>query len=166
MFTQKMFFVAFVFVMFTAGLSFSAENETLSQQTKEIVTAAHAYVQAHLDDMDAVQKAFMTDPKYRDDGKELYVYLYGYDPEKGEAICLAHGARAEFLGKNLWNLRSPNGRYLFQELYALVEKEGEGWLEYEWLNPYSKKVQTKKSYVMKVVLKDGRTAGLGCGFWK
>lgn len=166
MFKRNVFFLVLAFTICNAGPCFSAENQALSQQTKEMVMAAHAYVQAHLDDMDAVQEAFMTDPKYRDDEKELYVYLYGYTPEKGEAICMAHGARAEFLGKNLWNLRSPNGRYLFQELYGLVEKEGEGWLEYEWLNPYTKKVQTKKSYVMKVVLKDGRTAGIGCGFWK
>ena len=76
------------------------------------------------------------------------------------------GVRPELVGKNMWSLRTPNGRLLFYELSELAERYGEGWLEYDWLNPFTKKIQTKRSYVKKIVLKDGRKAWVGCGFWK
>ena len=147
----------------------SAEDEKLSpfaKKAKAIVEAAYDYINEHSDDMDAVQKALEEDPRFRDDANELYVYMHAYNAENKEAICVGQGIRPELIGKNMWDLRTPNGRLLFHELAEMMEKDDKGWLEYEWLNPYKKKIQTKLSYTMKIVLKDGRKAWVGCGFWK
>jgi signal transduction histidine kinase len=66
----------------------------------------------------------------------------------------------------MWHLRTPNGRLLFHEIARMVEKNGGGWIEYDWLNPFSNRLQTKISYVKGVVIDDGRKAWIGCGLWK
>lgn len=169
MFKQMMFCLILVGVVCSPVLSFSAGKEALSpvaQKAKHIVEAAHAYVREHSDDMAAVQKALMNDPGFRDDDKDLYIFMYCYNIEKQETICCGHGAREEFLGKNMWKIRTPNGRQLFYETAETIEANSEAWTEYEWLHPVREKVQTKNSYIMKIVLKGGQRAFIGCGFWK
>lgn len=147
----------------------AGENQDLSAlaiKTKDLVEAAHAYVLDHSDDMAAVQKAFQFDPAFFDRDRQLYIFMHCYNAAKKEAVCCAQGVRPELVGKNMWSLRTPNGRLLFYEFTELAERYGEGWLEYDWLNPFTKKIQTKRSYVKKIVLKDGRKAWVGCGFWK
>ena len=151
------------------SIAWSREQEGLSPvslRAKEIVEAAHAYILVHSDDMAAVQRALQNDSRFLDHDQELYVFVHCYNVEKKEAICCAQGMRPELVGKNMWNLRTPNGRLLFHEMAQIVEKDGEGWIEYEWLNPYKKKIQTKRSYFKGIVLKDGRKCWVGCGFWK
>lgn len=147
----------------------SQERERLSPvaiKVKAIVEAAHSFICAHSDDMSAVQKALKNDPRFFDHDKELYVFVHCYNAAKEEAICCGQGIRPELVGKNMWNLRTPNGRLLFHEIIQMIEANGKGWIEYEWLNPYTKTIQTKRSYMKGLVLKDGRKAWVGCGFWK
>ncbi|MEZ4524871.1 MAG: cache domain-containing protein [Desulfobacterales bacterium] len=150
----------------SAPLYAQEKLSSVAQKAQSIVEAAHAYISENSEDMDAVQKALEKDPRFRDDEKELYIFMHRYDIEKKEAVCCGQGIRPELLGKNMWQLRTPTGRLLFYEIAELVEKEGKGWLEYEWLNPYKRKIQIKVSYVMKIVLKNGQKAWVGCGFWK
>ncbi len=138
----------------------------LAPKVKTLVEKAHEFVRKQAKDMDAVQKAFASDPRFRDDENELYLFMHAYNAEKKEAICIAQGIRPELVGKNMWGLRTPNGRLLFQEEVALMQNQDQFWLEYEWLNPYSQTIETKRSFFKQIVLKDGRTAWIGCGYWK
>ena len=161
--------VLLLFYSATVPLAWSLGEDGLSPvslKAKQIVEAAHAYILVHSDDMAAVQRALENDPRFFDHDQELYVFVHCYNIEKKEAICCGQGIRPELVGKNMWFLRTPNGRLLFNEMAQIVEKDGEGWIEYEWLNPYKKKIQTKRSYFKGIVLKDGRKCWVGCGFWK
>lgn len=91
--------------------------------------------------------------------KQGDLYLFAYD-FKGN--CLAQGAKPEFVGKNLWNLKTPTGTYLFHDLTALA-KNGGGWIEYQWMNPFKKKLMTKESFIMPV---EGKEIFVGCGYFK
>ena len=153
----------------TATLTAADEIETLQEdalKAKMMVEAAHKYVLEHLDDMSAVQKALQTNPAFIDHEKELYIFIHCYNIEKKEAVCCGQGIRPELVGKNMWHLRTPNGRLLFHEIARIIETEGEGWIEYDWLNPYTKSLQTKLSYMKGIILKDGQKAWVGCGVWK
>ena len=159
----------FVFCIISVPFVSAQEREVLSpvaMKAKAIVDAAHSFIRAHSDDMPAVQKALQKDPRFIDHDKKLYVFVHCYNAAKEEAICCGQGIRPELVGKNMWHLRTPNGRLLFHEIMQMIEANGKGWIEYEWLNPYTKKIQTKCSYVRGIVLKDGRKAWVGCGFWK
>jgi signal transduction histidine kinase len=159
----------FVFTSILAPCASSQNRERLSplaMKAKAIVEAAHSFISARSDDMFAVQKAFENDPRFFDHDKKLYVFAHCYNTAKEEAICCGQGIRPELVGKNMWHLRTPNGRLLLHEVAQMIEANGEGWVEYEWLNPYTKTIQTKHSYIKGIILKDGQKAWVGCGFWK
>jgi signal transduction histidine kinase len=153
----------------TIPFAWAQEKEPLSPvalKAMEIVDASYAYILEHSDDMSAVQQALQNDSRFHDHDKELYVFMHCYNVKEKEAICCGHGIRPELVGKNMWHLRTPNGRLLFHEMARMAERDGGGWIEYEWLNPYKKRIQTKCSFFKGIVLKDGRNAWVGCGFWK
>ena len=138
----------------------------IALKTKTMVDTAYDYVLDHEDDMSVVQYAFRHDPRFIDREDQLYIYMHYYRVDAKEAICCGQGARPELIGKNMWNLRTPNGRLLFKEISELLSREPQGWIEYDWLNPYTQRIQTKCSYVRKITLKGGRTAWIGSGYWK
>lgn len=163
--------VSIFFFLFTIALLpvFCTEENTLTpieQLTKNIVEITHEFVMLHSDDMRVVQHALLTDQRFRDEENQLYIFIHTYNEEKKEAICRGQGIRPELFGKNMWSLRTPNGRMLFHEMFMLVETEGEGWIEYDWLNPFTNTLKTKVSYIKGIYLKDGGRAWIGCGFWK
>lgn len=140
--------------------------DNTDSRVKAIVYQAYDFVGEQGQDMDSVQRAFENDARFRDDSRQLYIFMHAYNAQKKEAICVAQGKRPELVGKNMWGLRSPSGRLTFQEQTAIIEKKDEFWLEYEWLNPYTLTVQIKRSFFKKIVLHDGRNAWIGCGYWK
>lgn len=159
-----MFVSSFCFVFFISA----GENilSPMEQKVKTIVIKAHQFVSDHSNDLELVQKAFENDPRFRDDENDLYIFMHAYNTEKKEAVCIVQGARPALIGKNMWALRTPNGRLLFQEEIELIQKHDEYWLTYEWLNPYTSTIQIKTSFFKRIVLKDGRNAWIGCGFWQ
>jgi len=60
-----------------------------------------------------------------------------------------HPIIPELNGKFLGNYKDPNGVYLFNEMVKKVQSEGTGLVTYQWLNPKTKKVEDKISYVFK-----------------
>lgn len=141
-------------------------SESMDSRIKKIVYQAHAFVLENKFDMPIIQKAFETDPRFIDNKLMAYIFMHAYNSEKKEAICIAQGVKPELIGKNMWSLRTPDGRLLFQEEIKLIEKYDEFWLEYDWLNPFTKSIQTKRSFFKRIVYPDGRKAWVGSGYWK
>jgi cytochrome c len=81
--------------------------------------------------------------------KDLYVFAYNM-----EGVNVGHGANDKLIGKNLIELKDPNGKPLIQELRAMAQK-GSGWVEYDWPHPQSKKIESKVSFVRKLANFDG-----------
>ena len=131
-----------------------------------MVEQAHAFFLAHSGNMKAVQAAFASRPEFRDDANQLYIFMHAYSAKKKEAVCVAQGVKPALIGKNMWGLRTPNGRLLFREIVEIIEKRDTFWIEYDWLNPYTSKIGKKRSLYKKVLLKNGKNAWIGCGFWK
>jgi signal transduction histidine kinase len=53
------------------------------------------------------------------------------------------------IGKNMNGAKSADGQ-MFVQKQIEIAKAGSGWLEYDWMNPSTQKVQKKVSYVKKV----------------
>ena len=81
--------------------------------------------------------------------KDLYVFAYNM-----EGVNVAHGANDKLIGKNLIDLKDPNGKALIQALRDTAAKGG-GWVEYEWPHPQTKKIESKISYTRKLSNFDG-----------
>ena len=109
----------------------------IAAKTRAIVEAAHAFVSEHSNDMAAVQWALQTRPDLFDRDENLYIFMHCYDIEKKEAVCCGQAVRPKLVGKNMWHLRTPAGRLLFREIALMIERDGQGWMEYDWLNPYT-----------------------------
>ena len=71
---------------------------------------------------------------------ELYMYVAD---QKGTVI--AHGTNARLIGKNMYDLKDASGKPFIQEILK-APKSG-GWVEYQWTNPVSRKIEHKITYV-------------------
>lgn len=85
--------------------------------------------------------------------RDLYLVVYGLDGK-----CLAHGANAKQIGRDLLDLTDVDGKYFVKERIALAKSKPAGfWQEYKFTNPVSKKVEPKVMYCEKL----GETAVCG-----
>jgi cytochrome c len=88
---------------------------------------------------------------------ELYMFCYEKD-----GTNVAHGGNPAFVGKNLLDVKDPDGVQVNAEIIKLGMSQGTGWLDFKWPNPVSKKVEAKSAYVIKV---DDKTV-CGSGYFK
>ncbi|MGP0092717.1 MAG: cache domain-containing protein [Xanthobacteraceae bacterium] len=89
--------------------------------------------------------------------RDLYPFIYDLN-----GVCIAHGADATLVGKNLINVKDDNGKLLIQELVAVAKGPGSGWVDFRWPNPITKQIQDKSSYVELL----GKTYLVGVGIYK
>ncbi len=74
--------------------------------------------------------------------RDLYVMVY--DPT---GKCVAHGANAKLIGKDLINFQDTDGTYVIKSLVAVKVA---GWINYRWAHPVTKKLTPKTTYVVHV----------------
>jgi signal transduction histidine kinase len=72
----------------------------------------------------------------------LYPFIYDFSGR-----CVAHGAFPALIGKNLIDLKDPDGKYLVRAFIATAKNPGHGWVDYKWPNPITRKIEDKSSYV-------------------
>lgn len=119
--------------------------------TKAEAVAMVKLVQAQFkkDGAEATFKAVSdkTNKAYQD--RDLYAFIYHANgPKLG--VNVAHGARPALIGKNLFDLKDQDGKYLVRELIDIANKKGSGWFDYKWPNPLNNKIEDKTSYVEKM----------------
>jgi cytochrome c len=90
--------------------------------------------------------------------KDLYVMVYD-----AKGTCVGHGANQKLIGKNLIALQDPNGKLLVKDLTDTAMQKGSGWVDYEWPHPVTKKIESKSTYVRKMLNYDG---WLGVGVYR
>jgi len=128
----------------------------LAQQsgTKDEAVALVKKAAAHLKSA-GKDKAF-ADFNAKDGGfvdRDLYIVVYDL-----QGNCLAHGANAKQIGKNLMELRDPDGKYFVKERVELGQAKDSFWQDYKFANPVTKQIEPKSMYMEKV---DGLL--IGCG---
>jgi cytochrome c len=93
------------------------------------------------------EKAFLVfdDPTGPFVDRDLYVFVLN-----PEGVTVAHGVNKALIGKSLLNLKDSDGKAFIQDILAMGKDKGEGWVDYKWPNPTTKKVEGKSSYIKKV----------------
>jgi cytochrome c len=112
------------------------------EETKAFVVKAVAYIKEVGPD-----KAF-ADFSRPDGGfvqGELYMFCYAFD-----GLNKAHGGNPSFVGKNLIGVKDPDGFQVNAEIIKLAQAKGEGWIDFKWPNPVSKKIEAKSAFVTTV----------------
>jgi uncharacterized protein len=89
--------------------------------------------------------------------RDLYVYIMNFN-----CVIQAHAARAELVGKSLYEFRDQDGVYPARRTVEVARTAGRGWIDYRWTNPQTKLVEAKSTYVEKL----GDHYAIGVGIYK
>lgn len=89
---------------------------------------------------------------------EFYIFVVDF-----KGITLAHGGNNMLVGKSMYDLKDSDGKYFIRKFIDLAKEKGEGWSDYKWSNPTTKKIENKTTYVKRM---PGTEYFLGCGIYK
>jgi signal transduction histidine kinase len=73
--------------------------------------------------------------------RDLYPVVYDMDGK-----VLAHGQNAKQVGKELIDLKDPDGKLFVKERVDLAKSKGKFWQDYKFTDPVTKKVLPKQMY--------------------
>lgn len=118
-----------------------AQERGTKEEAKALTEAAWAHVKKV-----GAEQAFkdFTHDKATWTKKDLYPFAMNFN-----GVMLAHGANDKLVGRDMINIKDSNGKFMTQEQIA-VAKKGEGWVDYEWVDPATKKIAGKTAYIKPV----------------
>ena len=124
----------------THSVSFAAGERANKAEAEAMVAKGVAAVKAKGDgayvDLTAPSKTFAD--------RDLYLVVYDITGK-----CLAHGQNPKQVGKDLINLKDPDGKEFIKERVELASSKGKFWQDYKFTNPTSKKIEPKAMYCEK-----------------
>lgn len=130
----------------TATTAWAADPERGTRNEAKALTEAAA---AHIGKVGSEQafKDFETDPKWRP--KDMFSFVQAMD-----GTMLYHGANAKLVGKNFIGVKDSTGKEFAKEMVAVAQK-GSGWVDYQWANPATRKVEDKTAYILRINKPEG-----------
>lgn len=151
---KKIFIVLFagMFLLVISGLSLAADKGSKAE-AETMVKKAIAYVKEV-----GKEKALaeISNPKGKFIDRDLYVFVYDMNGK-----VLAHGFNQKMIGKDLIDMKDPDGKLFVKERIEIAKTKGKGWQEYKFTDPKDKKIDDKTAYVEKY-----EDMILGCGAYK
>jgi cytochrome c len=76
----------------------------------------------------------------------LYVFVIGLDDE----MMYANGGHPRLVGRKAGELTDTKGERFVREMIDVARMKGEGEIQYTWSNPLTRKVEQKRSHVIRV----------------
>lgn len=123
-----------------------AERQHSTQQLVEvshsILKHYHSLEEAGELSVDEAQKQAIADIKSLRYGDNDYFFILDHQP-----ALIMHPIKPELQGKNLDQSADPNGKRLFREMVDIVERDGEGFVDYLWPKPGHESAVEKISFV-------------------
>ena len=65
-------------------------------------------------------------------------------------IVLAHPVNPSIVGKDLTDVPDASGKKYRREIIDLAAAKGKGWVDYQYKNPTSGKIEPKTTYILRV----------------
>lgn len=65
-------------------------------------------------------------------------------------IVLAHPYNPSIIGKDLTDVPDANGKKYRREIIELAAAKGKGWVDYQYKNPATGKIEPKTTYILRV----------------
>ena len=141
-----------VFMVAVSHVAFAAEFGT-PQEAEALVKKAIAEIKAVGKDKALAE---ISNPKGKFIDRDLYVFVYDMNGK-----CVGHGFNQKMIGKDLVQMKDPDGRFYVKERIEIIKTKGSGWQDYKFTNPLSKKIENKTAYIEGI---DGLI--VGCGVYK
>lgn len=140
--------IAMAWLMLGCMATASAQEYGTREEAQKMVEAAVAHAKSA--GTEQAFKDFSDKSNMRWRNKDLYVFVFTMQGD-----CVAHGGNEKLIGKNLIEMKDPNGKFALKESIEIASTRGAGWHDYDWPHPQTKKVMGKASYVSKLVNFDG-----------
>ena len=123
-----------------------AQDPALLQGTaadaEAMVKKAVAYIKAN--GPEKAYEEFTNGKSFKD--RDLYIIVYDLNGKN-----LAQGANPKLVGKDLIDLKDPEGKFMVKMAIEVAKTKGRGWTEnYKFKNPTTEKLQEKAMYVERV----------------
>ena len=137
---KRMLIVLAVGCVLLASASGAAAADAGSKdEAVALVKKAVAYIQAN-----GADKAYaeISNPKGPFVDRDLYVIVYDMNGK-----CLAHGANAKMIGRDLLDNKDVDGKEFVKERVELMKKQPSAWQDYKFRNPVSNQVEPKSAYI-------------------
>jgi cytochrome c len=121
----------------------TTERRATPQEAQAMVKKAVAMIRKEGQD-----KAFaaITDKRGGFTVGDLYITVWGMD-----GVVRAHGANANMVGKNLYDLRDIDGKPFIEERLKMASAKGAFWQEYQYTHPQTGKIEPKRMYCEKLL---------------
>jgi hypothetical protein len=118
-------------------------NEPTEKDAIAMAEKGAAFIKAY--SLDAfIKKIANKDPEYLQGS--LYVDIR--DIKTG--IVLAHPVNPSIVGKDLTDIPDASGKKYRREIIELAAKKGHGWVDYQYKNPTTGKIEPKTTYILRV----------------
>ena len=76
---------------------------------------------------------------------EFYIFVTALN----DGSLTFHGANPRLVGKNLGKLKDIDGKMFVTEFREVANGPGEGWVDYKWPHPETKKITPKHTFIKK-----------------
>lgn len=129
------------------SISAMAQDHGTKDEAKALANAALVHIKKVGNEQ--AFKDFTTD-KANWSKKDLYVFALD-----NKGATLAHGANEKLVGKNMMELKDQNGKAFVKEIIDISTTKGEGWVDYDWAHPVTKKAEGKSTFVKRIPGFDG-----------
>ena len=140
---MKRLFTGSLLCLALAGGSVSAAVEPTEKDAIAMAERGAAFMKAHGKE-EMMKKITAKDPDFVQGS--LYVDMR--DLKTG--IVLAHPINPSIVGKDLTDVPDANGKKYRREIIELAQKQGKGWVDYQYKNPTSGKIEPKTTYILRV----------------
>jgi len=143
---MKKLFIGFLvcsFLMTSAGIALSKEKRGTEAEAEAMVKKAATLIKDK-----GKEKAFavINDLKGPFVDRDLYIAVYDLN-----GVVLAHGFNHKMIGKNMMDLKDPDGRAMVKERVELAKTKDKFWQrDYKFVDPITKTIKHKDMYVEKV----------------
>ncbi len=77
--------------------------------------------------------------------RDLYAYVLDLN-----GFNRANAAIPAVRGKNLFDMKDHDGKFLIREHVDVAKGPGRGWVDFKWLNPMTKSIDDKSAYIERV----------------
>ncbi|OYO30969.1 cache domain-containing protein [Janthinobacterium sp. PC23-8] len=130
-------------LLFACAGHASAAVEPTARDAIAMAERGAAFIRQH-GEKEMMKKLSAKDPEFVQG--ELYVDMR--DIKTG--IVLAHPINPSIVGKDLTDVPDANGKKYRREIIELAQKQGKGWVDYQYKNPVSGKIEPKTTYILRV----------------
>lgn len=124
-----------------AGTAAAQDVKPTQEQVKAITVKAADLIADR--GLDKAAESFNAEGEYK--RGELYVNVVDF-----AGVWKVYPPRPAGVGQSVINVKDPDGRFVVQDVLKVAKDQGEGWVEYRWLNPTSNRIEPKITYVKRV----------------